>query len=156
MAVIVDNDVVHEVFGDQPSFVSLRDWLFEKKYAKLAYGGILKTQILRHRKYREYLTELDRAGKIVDIPSTDIRLEKKMFECNSDDPDIIAIVRLKGIRLVSTRDGALKHDLGRKRLTQPVKRRCTRPSCKADCKVKIYNETNARSLLSKYGRCEYR
>ncbi len=155
MAVIIDNDVIHEVFGDRPSFIIFRDWLFGKNYAKLAYGGTLKTQILKHRKYLKALKELERAGKILDVPRADIRSEKKGFECNSDDQDTIAIIRLKGIRLVSTKDKDLKKDLRRNRLTVPERRRCKRPSCKADCRVKIYNEINGHELLSRYGRCEY-
>jgi len=156
MAVIIDNDVVHEVFSNKPSFINLRDWLFGKNYAKMAYGGKLKTEILKHRKYKKSLTELERAGKIDDVPYADIRAEKISFDCDSNDQDIIAIIRLKGIRLVSTKDKQLKSDLRKKRLTIPVRKRCTRPTCTAECRVKIYNEKEGHDLLSKYGRCEYK
>ncbi len=154
MAVIIDNDVIHRVMGVSPKDPKLSNWLFNKHSARLAYGGELKSEILKHKKYEENLAKLKTAGKIIDVPSADIRSEKNKFECKSDDPDIIAIVRIKGIRLVSTKDNDLKTDLRSKRLTIPERRRCKRPTCKAYCRVKIYNEIKGDELLSKYGGCE--
>jgi hypothetical protein len=124
MCLIVDNNVVARVFDglDDPDFGELFHCLFQSGSppVRIVYGGKLRREYLRSGKVQKLLVVLDRAGRARAVPDTDVDREEETVHasglCISDDPHVIALARVGGVRVLCSHDQDLHEDFTNKRL----------------------------------------
>ncbi|MDM8549089.1 hypothetical protein QUF72_03380 [Desulfobacterales bacterium HSG2] len=67
---------------------------------------------------RRYLRVLNQAGRAIRIPDESIYAEEKRIKdmCRSDDPHIIALARVSGVRTLCSHDKTLHKDFKNREL----------------------------------------
>lgn len=121
MCAILDKNVVHEVFGEnRPSAgVEFFEWLNSGK-GLLVLGGKLRQELVENRKFKEWLPEAVRAGRIRTY--NDETVNGKTNEpnltqsCKSNDRHIVALAQISGARLLYSNDDNLRRDFKHKAL----------------------------------------
>ena len=115
MCVVVDNNVVFEVFGDGRTGAGkgFRDWL-ERRRGLLAVGGDLLAELAANGRFREWYARNIQSGLILQIGRDRIapiqrRLERE-GRCKSNDTHVLALAIASGARLLYTNDGRLMDD----------------------------------------------
>lgn len=142
MCLIVDNNVVARVFAgaDDPDFADLFKSLFGTSLPRVTvvYGGKLRREYVLNRKVVHALAALDRAGRAKAIPDSIVDAEEKVVTaenvCVSDDPHVIALARVSGVRVLCSHDQALHEDF-------------TNPALLNSPRGKIYQNSTHRHLL---------
>ena len=109
MCAILDNDVVHEVFGDGqvPAGRGFLDWI-HKGQGRLIAGGKLLRELGRNREFMLWWREAVLAGWAADLGTAAVDDEAiRLTEggvCRSNDQHVIALGRLSGARLLYSND----------------------------------------------------
>jgi len=128
MCLIIDNNLVARVFNglEDPDFGELFHSLFQsgRPPVRIVYGGRLRREYLRSGKVQKLLLVLDRAGRARAVPDSEVDVEEEaVFSsdlCVSDDPHVIALARISGVRVLCSQDQALHEDFtNRKLLDRP-------------------------------------
>ncbi|MFZ3213208.1 MAG: right-handed parallel beta-helix repeat-containing protein [Terriglobales bacterium] len=82
--------------------------------ARMAYGGELTREYRKIEWFRRLLLRLDQQGSARQVADSDVDAETDRLRrggaCRSDDPHIIALARVGGIRLLCSEDHALGTD----------------------------------------------
>ena len=124
MCLIIDTNVVARVFSSEkdPDFGKLHHSLFlgGNPSVRIVYGGKLGREYLKVSLVTRLLLLLDRAGRARKIPNQAVNTEEmritKLKICKSDDPHVIALARISGVRLLCSHDRALHKDFRNKKL----------------------------------------
>lgn len=125
MCVIVDANRA-AAFGDTTDehFRPVREWLL--RGGVLVYGGRLAAELARVSAAQRLVAALLRSGNARLVAAADVGREEhavaKTGLCKSNDPHVVALVRLSGARTVCTEDKALWADLKNRALVNPVAR----------------------------------
>ena len=115
MCAIVDANVRDEVFGEaaSPAGKFFLDWLTTGR-GKLVVGGKLREELADNQNFKLWLSQAVQAGRArilddgkVDSVTSDVLAESV---CQSNDPHVIALARVSGVRLLYTNDGQLQQD----------------------------------------------
>ena len=115
MCAILDASVVHKVFGDNLSEAGRKffEWLNTGK-GKLVVGGRLLQELEKTYASREWLKQALLAGRAVRFDDHRIGSEtsalKRAGSCRSNDPHVIALARISGVRFLYSDDQALQRD----------------------------------------------
>jgi predicted nucleic acid-binding protein len=120
MCLIVDTNIASLVFiKTKKEFEKLRKSVISGQ-VKIVYGGELSREFQKMTDFRRLLVALDRQGaaRQVDDRLVDQETEKvlAMNICRSDDPHVLALARVGRVRLICTKDQALREDVKDKRL----------------------------------------
>ena len=121
MCAILDNDVVHKVFGADrpPAAEEFFNWINLGR-GRLVVGGQLRQELHKTNEFREWLQQAVLAGRVHEY--NDDEVEDKTEElknaglCRSDDPHTVALAQISGARLLFTNDEDLKKDFTDKKL----------------------------------------
>jgi hypothetical protein len=122
MCLIVDMNVAHKVLltNSDPDFKDVRASLFGNQgtIAKLVYGGEFLREYNGNRAVLRRVAVLDTAGRTRKMRDDQVDEEAKNVagSCVSDDPHIIALARVSGVRLLCSHDHALHKDFTNKAL----------------------------------------
>jgi hypothetical protein len=146
MCLIIDNDVVHEVFKADSSsrFVYIKEGLFEqKKPLKLVYGGRLRDEYFESETIRRIILQLDRAGRAVAMPDEAIKAVELSVEglCESNDAHVIALAVVSNARILLSSDKTLHQDF-------------TNPDLVKKPRGKVYQGVEHARLLSRSDSCK--
>ena len=115
MCVILDNNVVAEVFGDSrpPAGEKFFDWL-ESGGGRLIGGGKLLTELARRENFRRWWQQAVLAGLATRIDDNAVYRETTRLEmqeaCRSNDAHVVALALVGGARLLYTNDRKLQSD----------------------------------------------
>lgn len=122
MCAIIDANVAHEVFGDNPTEagVGFFEWI-DKGNGRLVVGGLLMSELERSTPgFGEWVAEAQQAGKMRVENAVKIadRAEtlRKAGACRSNDHHVIALAQVSGARLLYSNDQNLHRDFRNKRL----------------------------------------
>jgi hypothetical protein len=120
MCLILDTDIIHKVFPNPAEdFEPVHEALTSGK-AKLVYGGELGREYQRMVQFRRFLLRLDQQGVAKKFPDTivDAKAENLRQEgrCQSNDPHILALAIVSGVRLLCSEDEALGSDFTNPRI----------------------------------------
>ena len=102
--------------------MQLRSALFGTRgpIARVAYGGRLKTELLKSATLRKALVLLDRAGRAIAVDDLEVERETKWVEdtglCRSNDSHVIGLARAGNVRLLCSLDRDLHADFTNKSL----------------------------------------
>ena len=115
MCAIIDNDVIHQLFGDDPTEPALYflRWLSRRNGGIIVAGGRLHRELAQNPKYLQFFTDRFGAGRArtVDNPLVDAEEETvRALRPRSNDTHVLALARLSGARLLFTNDEDLKRD----------------------------------------------
>ena len=110
MCLIVDTNVAHRVLADpeNPEFGPVRSALYGtgRRAQKLVYGGALASEYQQSGRIMRRVLTLERAGKAWRENDEAVETETARItpQCKSNDPHIIALARVSGVRLLCTHD----------------------------------------------------
>ena len=112
MCMIVDANVLGMFLlqRENPDIAPIYEWL-QCGWGSIVYstGGKFKTDIDAQNQRR--LLELARAGRARQVPWDRVEQHEVEFgNIRSNDPHILALARVAGVRLLYTRDGKLRAD----------------------------------------------
>lgn len=118
MCLIIDTNVAARVFSSDADtdFQPVRDSLFRPHglKAKLIYGGKLLEECHRMQDLVFLLVELQRQNRVVffadDVVNDEEERVAALGICRSNDPHVLALARVSGVRLLCTHDGDLITD----------------------------------------------
>lgn len=148
MCAILDNNAVHEVFGDTRTDAGdlFRRWI-EAGRERFVVGGKQRRELSKNMNFREWLEEAERSkiARIVSDPEVDALTEKLKVDkvCQSNDQHAIALAQISGARLLYSHDGKLKRDFKNRNLI-------------ADPRGKVYESTDHKHLLRQANLCRSR
>lgn len=121
MCAILDNDVVHEVFGQDrpPAGEAFRKWV-DSGRGQLVVGGKLREELGENLAFRNWLRQALLGGRARSINDEEVEDRaaalKQAGVCRSNDPHIVALAQLSHARLLYSNDGDLRYDFGNKQL----------------------------------------
>ena len=123
MCAILDANVVHEVFGDNPSAsgAAFLDWI-EDGNGKLAVGGKLTRELSNAgtTKFNRWLRQARLATHVIVIGKSRIEQYIEILDeedqCESNDRHVVAVAQISGARLLYSNDKALQRDFKNKKL----------------------------------------
>lgn len=121
MCAIVDSDVVGEVFGnsDSPAGQGFFDWLNGGR-GQLVVGGKLLDELAESRAFEEWASTATRFGRMTTLNRDKVQEQTRQIEHKamheSNDPHVLAVAQLSGVRLLFTNDQALGRDFKSKSL----------------------------------------
>ena len=142
MCAILDNNVRHEVFGNNPSEAGkyFLDWLEQRGGTLVVGGKLLRDELGRYEHFMKWLPQALLAGtvkRIADSP-VDTATERLIRQriCRSDDEHVLGLAQVSGARLLFTNDRALQQDFAnraiiggtRGRIYTTVERNAIRPT----------------------------
>lgn len=119
MCLIVDTNVLKKVFGSpaDPEFQPVQNSLLSPKKgkaARMALGGRVRREAVRLKSLLPLLAELERAGRLRFVQDSAVdALEGQLIAAgvvSSDDPHVIALGQLSGVRLLCSNDQGLHAD----------------------------------------------
>lgn len=114
MCLIVDANVVHQLFPSaSPDFEPIHEALVTGR-AKLVYGGFLTQEYLKTTLSRRFLRRLDQQGAAKQFPDSVVDSETRRLrreaKCRSNDPHILALAIVSNARLLCSQDEELGSD----------------------------------------------
>ena len=121
MCAILDNNVVHEVFGSNrsPAGKAFFDWI-DTGSGNLVVGGKLLRELDETRAFREWRQQAGTAGRLrrFNDEAVNDRTEKlkEKSVCRSNDEHVIALAQVGKARLLYSNDAALQEDFDDKKL----------------------------------------
>ena len=122
MCAIIDANVAHEAFGDNPTEagVGFFEWI-DKGNGRLVVGGLLMSELERSSKgFTEWAAQAQQSGKMRVVSESEIADKaetlRKAGACESNDHHVIALAQVSGARLLYLNDQALHRDFRNKRL----------------------------------------
>ncbi len=116
MCAIIDNDVVHQLFGDRPTEAGLYflRWLGRGNGGVVVVGGRLFRELSQNPKFVRFFTDRLQAGRARRIPDGDVSAAEEAIRaastCRSNDVHVLALAHTSGARLLFTNDRALQRD----------------------------------------------
>ena len=124
MCLIVDMNVAHKILlaESDADFKDVHASLFGNKgtISKLVYGGELLREYNKNNAVRRQIALLDTAGRARKISDEQVDEESGNVSrsglCVSDDPHIIALARVRSVRLLCSHDQNLHQDFTNKTL----------------------------------------
>lgn len=145
MCAILDNDVIHEVFGSNRSSAGVKffNWI-NSGPGHLVVGGKLLKELSKNHSFRKWLQQALSAGRASN--PGDERVEDvtdeliKTDSCESNDQHVIALAQLSNARLLYSGDGDLQQDFKNKELID-------------NPRGKVYSAPSHEHLLSEKGLC---
>jgi hypothetical protein len=114
MCAILDNNVRHEVFGENPTEAGnfFLEWLDRK--GQLVVGGKLLQELQGYQRFEMWLRVASRLGRAIRIADETVDTEAESLRndgiCRSNDEHVLALARVSGARLLFTNDGYLQGD----------------------------------------------
>lgn len=121
MCAIVDANVAHEVFGDNPTPAGehFYNWLARGNGGTLAVGGRLLRELNNYSQFRSVFRERTLAGRTKLVPDDEMasaldELPNELVESN--DHHVLALANASGARLLFTNDNALQDDFRNPRI----------------------------------------
>ncbi len=121
MCAIIDNDVVAEAFGDQPTPAgrAFRQSVDQGRI-QLVVGGELLDELDQNRNFRKWRAVAMHYGKVFSPERNKVDLQTKQLRtkqsCVSNDEHIIALAQITGARLLFGNDKHLHSDFKNKQL----------------------------------------
>ena len=115
MCAIVDNNVVHEVFGNRPPEAGkyFRHWLGGRN-GRMVVGGRLLEELKGNSGFREWFRQNELSGHLRQVKRSRVEAEEQKVRqanlCRSDDEHVVALALVSGARLLYTNDGDLIKD----------------------------------------------
>ena len=115
MCAILDNDVVHEVFGqDRPAAgKAFFDWI-DSGGGRLVGGGTLLRELVRNENFCAWWQAATLSGLATRVGDEAVETERirltKRKACRSNDSHVIALALVSGARLLYSNDRALGDD----------------------------------------------
>jgi hypothetical protein len=113
MCIVIDANTFAPVFDTRnqrhDEFKPVHDWIFVGK-GKIVYGGTkYKEELRRAARYLKIFIELQKARKVVEVNDQDVdakqaELEELITHKDFDDPHLIAIVIVSGVKLICSDD----------------------------------------------------
>ena len=122
MCAILDTNVVHEVFGDDPAEAGIHffRWVNSNRGGLVSGGRNYKELMDGSENFRRWVRQTRLKGALtVEDHGQVNELERGIVHSSSllsDDPHIIALAQIGGVRLLYSNDGDLQRDFGRKDL----------------------------------------
>lgn len=98
--------------SDNEDMKPVRDWI-DNKTGKIAHSptGKMKDELDKYPRMRDRFAQYSRAGKLRTFSRQNVEREKNSLpHLKSDDPDIIALARVSGVRLLVSSDKYLHAD----------------------------------------------
>jgi len=140
LAIVIDANIAHKIKPERDDFPILIERLFDKTSIKIGLCRDLREELF-NAGYRSTIALLDRVGQIRYLsPDEEIKMpdeKEKIMPIASDDPHIIAMMRIAGFRLIVTDDGTAK---GKKLINDVNNQRLL-----SNPRGKVYNENNRRA-----------
>jgi hypothetical protein len=120
MCLILDADIIHQIFPSPKSdYQPIYTAIMERR-ARIVYGGRLLDEYLQMNQFMRLLSKLDQQGGARKISDVDVDQEEEALlnanQCSSNDHHIIALSRISGARLLCTDDRRLTRDFTDPRL----------------------------------------
>lgn len=116
MCLIIDANCAVETLCIKPNanFAPVQEAIIKKKAVMVLGGGKLRAEYKKLASVWRFIVQLDRAGKAVVYPDSDVDKVQKKLEASgllqSDDPHIIALAQVSGARLLCSKDQNLHKD----------------------------------------------
>ena len=115
MCAIIDNDVVHQLFGDNPTepAVHFFRWLSRRNGGILVVGGRLYRELAQNPNFLQFFTDRFQAGRARRVDNLIVEAEEsrvRRMQTRSNDTHVLALARVSGARLLFTNDDDLKRD----------------------------------------------
>lgn len=123
MCAIIDANVAHEAFGQNPppAGTGFRRWVEGK--GRLVWGGKLRMELSRDRNFRQWAQSAVLSGKLRSERDDDVNQRTEEMErqraYESDDPHILALAQIGGARLLYSDDQPLHRDFKNPALLDP-------------------------------------
>ena len=123
MCAIIDANVAHEAFGQNPppAGTGFRRWVEGK--GRLVWGGKLRMELSRDRNFRQWAQSAVLSGKLRSERDDDVNQRTEEMErqraYESDDPHILALAHISGARLLYSNDQPLHRDFKNPALLDP-------------------------------------
>lgn len=124
MCLIVDANVAVQVFASilPTDFTPIQKAL-SNGTAVGVYGGKLKDEYSALKRLRGIILALDRRGSLRKVPDAAVLAETKKVgnegQRRSDDPHVIALARVSGVRLLCSHDHNLHADFTNPKILRP-------------------------------------
>ena len=121
MCVILDNNVVFEVFADgrPPAGEGFFNWI-DSGRGRLVGGGKLLKELGRNENFRLWWRQAVLAGRATRVADDAVQIETNRLAdgttCRSNDPHVIALAVVGGARLLYTNDRNLQRDFKNRHL----------------------------------------
>ena len=121
MCAILDNDVVHEVFGSNRSLAgkAFFKWI-DTGSGNLVIGGKLLQELDNTRAFREWRQQALLAGRVRRFSDEEVNDKAEKLKgksaCQSNDEHVIALAQISNARLLYSNDVALRKDFDDKKL----------------------------------------
>ena len=128
MCAILDNNVRHEVFGDNQTEAGkfFLDWLTTKD-GILVVGGKLLQELGEYQKFAQWLQQAVSSGRARRISDQEVNGETENLQsrriCQSDDEHVLGLARASGARLLFTNDQDLTSDFKNRQIIPGVRGR---------------------------------
>ncbi|MBF0564544.1 MAG: hypothetical protein HQK89_04820 [Nitrospirae bacterium] len=112
MCIVIDTNSLSSVFDqknkDHSNFKAVLKWIVEGK-GKIVYGGTTyKDELEKANTFRTLFKEFNKVNKVVIVDKDAVdnkENEYSAFKTNDfDDPHIVAIIAVSGVKLVCTQD----------------------------------------------------
>jgi len=114
MCLIIDVNIVHKVYPTPKAEFRPVYTAISNRKAKIVYGGELTHEYERIEWFRRLLLRLDQQGSTLQVPNAPVNAETETLRqsgiCLSDDPHILALARIAGVRLLCSEDNLLSDD----------------------------------------------
>lgn len=146
MCAILDNNVVHEVFGSNRPLAGVKffNWI-NSGTGHLVVGGKLLEELSKNHNFGKWLQQAFSAGRASN--PGDERVDNitdelmKADSCESDDQHVIALAQLSNARLLYSKDVDLQQDFKNKELID-------------NPRGKVYSAPGHERLLGMRGLCQ--
>ena len=113
MCLILDTNMYGPFLShDNEDMLPVRDWI-ERKNGKIAYSGMgkMKIELEKSPNVRSRFEQYSRAGKLKTFPIEVVEQQRERLpSLRSDDPDIIALAQVSGVKLLVSNDENLHAD----------------------------------------------
>lgn len=122
MCAIVDAQVAHEVFGENPSPAGYEffKWVNEGRGRLVAGGKLLDELEAGSPDFRSWARQAQLSGRITLLDEGQVEQRTSQIERDakhkSNDPHVLAVAQISGARLLFTNDAALGEDFRDKSL----------------------------------------
>jgi hypothetical protein len=114
MCLILDANIVHKVFRSPSADYRPVQKALAGRRATLVYGGGLRREYVKMGWFRSILRRLDQAGAARILPDNEVdactRSVVRAGGYRSDDPHILALALVAGVRLLCSEDNDLSAD----------------------------------------------
>ena len=153
MCVIVDANVVGEVFGTAPSEAGAAIYKWIERGGLLVAGGQHLEELENSQHFAQWSSQALQAGTMQILDEQKVKECTKRIErlpLQSNDPHVLAVAQLSGARLLFSNDENLWHDFRNKRLIDSPRGRVFQTK-----DAKTYTNTHRR-LLGNRSLCRAR